>query len=253
MDHDLIHRIHHDTHMTCTAGLIGSLEKDKIAGLYISRINSRGCVLPSVCRKSSIVPSVPAVIDHITNEAGTVKAACRAVASPHIGKSEMILGFMKHVSKLRIRQILTGNRIIFILRRNSCIGIGVIAEDLRFVSLHLQDDRVSLHLFISKPQCIDCSLYAIIGELRLQDVIVILDFHIVSICFRGSCTVCMVDCSRSCPFFRAFSFLHNPCKRQCILIVFYGLKHRLNFGFGIVFIQYRKQCCQLIRVMGNFA
>ena len=72
VDHHIV--AHIDCNMACARRVVRSLEEDDISRFRLA-CRYDGKLLPqSLCRRSSIVPSVAAVVDHPADKTGTVKA-----------------------------------------------------------------------------------------------------------------------------------------------------------------------------------
>ncbi len=61
MDHHPVSDI--DAHMTCSAGVVGSLEENQVSGFGSALRNNRAYLPQAFRRQPSIAPAVPAVID----------------------------------------------------------------------------------------------------------------------------------------------------------------------------------------------
>lgn len=138
MNHDLINRIYHYSHMTCTGCIISPLEENKVSGLYIPGTDSCRCILPSVCCKPSIVPTITAMIDDIAYKTGAVKTSRWTRTAPYIRVAKILLSFIQHVCKLLICEIFCRNIIVLILFRHSRICVRIIAKYIRLISPHFK-------------------------------------------------------------------------------------------------------------------
>ncbi len=105
MNHNLIYRIYHDSHMGCTGCVVGSLKEYQVTRLHIGSSLSCCRIFPSVGRKSSIIPSVSAVVYDVAYKSGTVKACAWGRSSPYIRITEILFRFIKHPGKLLVCQI----------------------------------------------------------------------------------------------------------------------------------------------------
>ena len=98
---------------------------------------------------------------------------------------------MDHVGKLRIGKCLTRNVIIQI-RIRSCY-IGIIREEIGLVAFRLQQNRIPLGLVPGHPARFrDNMTEILVSERDIQDVILILHFHLVRIFLAVCCPVGIV-------------------------------------------------------------
>ena len=72
VNHDFIDRIYHYSHMTCTGCIISALEENKVARIYITGTDSCCFILPSICCKPSVVPTITTMIDDIAYKTGAI-------------------------------------------------------------------------------------------------------------------------------------------------------------------------------------
>lgn len=82
MDHHSV--AHIDTHMGSTACVIGALKEDQISGLCGAAGNDIADVHQTAGGQSADTPSVSAIIDDPTDEAGAVEGCGGVAAAPHI-------------------------------------------------------------------------------------------------------------------------------------------------------------------------
>ena len=114
MNHNLIYRIYHDSHMGCTGCVVGSLKEYQVTRFHIGSCHPGCRIFPSVGRKSSIIPSVSTVIYDVAYKSGTVKACAWGRSSLYIRIPEILFRFIKHSGKLLVCQIFSRYRVSFI-------------------------------------------------------------------------------------------------------------------------------------------
>ena len=107
MDHHIISYI--NSNMARSRRIISSLEKDQISRLCI-RWRYIGTIRPKpICRCSSYIPAISAVIDYPTYETGTIKTGRWRCTAPHIRITQIFFCLPNHLGKLRIRKCFCRN------------------------------------------------------------------------------------------------------------------------------------------------
>ncbi len=95
MQHDGI--AHIDTAMAHAGGIVGALEKHKVARFDLRRRNRSTEVVKALCSLAAHVPA--GVIQHPRNVAAAIKAGAGRTAAPHIRVADVLRGFLHHGGK----------------------------------------------------------------------------------------------------------------------------------------------------------
>ena len=88
---------HIDTAMAHAGGIVGSLEKHKVARFDLRRRNRSTEVVKALCGLAAHVPA--GVIQHPRNVAAAIKAGAGRTAAPHIRVADVLRGFLHHGGK----------------------------------------------------------------------------------------------------------------------------------------------------------
>ena len=95
MQHDGI--AHIDAAMAHAGGIVGALEKHKVARFDLRRRNRGAEVVKTL---SGLAAHIPAgVIQHPRNVAAAIKAGAGRTAAPHIRVADVLRGFLHHGGK----------------------------------------------------------------------------------------------------------------------------------------------------------
>lgn len=99
---------HINPHMGHRAGaVIGSREKDNVAGLCLGGGNDSALVVNALRRGTGQVVDAAGRV-HPADETRTVKGSGRAGAAPHIGPADVLCGFFHERRKSQVIQRLAG-------------------------------------------------------------------------------------------------------------------------------------------------
>ena len=121
MDHHIVSHI--DTHMTRSWCIISSLEENQVTRLCLGWRYTGTISHQSICRLSSNIPAIAAVIDYPAHKTRTVKTGGWGCAAPYIGIAQVFLCFPNHICKFLIRQGLCRNLITKLAASRKCCGI----------------------------------------------------------------------------------------------------------------------------------
>ena len=83
--------------MAHAGGIVGSLEKHKVARFDLRRRNRSTEVVKALCGLAAHVPA--GVIQHPRNVAAAIKAGAGRTAAPHIRVADVLRGFLHHGGK----------------------------------------------------------------------------------------------------------------------------------------------------------
>ena len=95
MQHDGIAYI--DTAMAYAGGIVGSLEKHKVARFDLRRRNRSAEVVKALRCLATHIPA--GVIQHPRNVAAAIKAGAGRTAAPHIRVADVLRGLLQHGGK----------------------------------------------------------------------------------------------------------------------------------------------------------
>ena len=163
---------HINPHMGHRAGaVIGSREKDNVAGLCLGGGNDSALVVNALRRGTGQVVDAAGRV-HPADKARTVKGGGRAGAAPHIGPADVLCGFFHERRKSRVIQRLAGYLIA---------GAGIFAAvvnpfpQIGFVAFELLHNGVDFPLLFVKPRQ-DHGGQRFVCEGHIENVILIGDF-----------------------------------------------------------------------------
>ena len=95
MQHDGIAYI--DTAMAHAGGIVGALEKHKVARFDLRSRNGCAEVVKALCRLAAHIPA--GVIQYPRNVAAAIKAGAGRTAAPHIRVADLLRVFLHHGGK----------------------------------------------------------------------------------------------------------------------------------------------------------